>query len=70
MLGIKLEPELEARLERLARKTGRSKSYYAREAIRHFLEDREDYLPGIAILEREEPTITLEELERRLGLAR
>jgi RHH-type rel operon transcriptional repressor/antitoxin RelB len=70
MLGIKLEPELEAKLERLARKTGRSKSYYAREAIRHFLEDREDYLLGIAILEREEPTITLVELERRLGLAR
>ena len=35
MLGIRLEPALERRLERLARKTGRSKSYYAREAIHH-----------------------------------
>jgi RHH-type transcriptional regulator, rel operon repressor / antitoxin RelB len=70
MLGIRLEPELERRLERLAKKTGRSKSYYAREAIRQFLEDREDYLVGIAVLERNEPTIPLEELERRLGLAR
>ncbi len=70
MLGIRLEPELEERLERLAKKTGRSKSYYAREAIRQFLEDREDYLLGIAVLERQEPTISLEELERRLGLAR
>jgi Mn-dependent DtxR family transcriptional regulator len=33
-----------------------------------YLEDREDYLKGIAALERREPTITLEELERRLGL--
>jgi RHH-type rel operon transcriptional repressor/antitoxin RelB len=64
-----LEPELESRLEKLARKTGRSKSYYAREPIRQYLEDREDYLLGIAVLERNEPTINLEELERRLGLA-
>ena len=68
MLGIRLEPELEEKLESLAKETGRTKSYYAREAIRQFLEDREDYLKGIAALERREPTITLEELERRLGL--
>jgi RHH-type rel operon transcriptional repressor/antitoxin RelB len=68
MLGIRLEPELEEKLESLAKETGRSKSYYAREAIRQYLEDREDYLKGIAVLERREPTITLEELERRLGL--
>jgi RHH-type transcriptional regulator, rel operon repressor / antitoxin RelB len=68
MLGIRLEPDLEKKLDSLAKETGRSKSYYAREAIRQYLEDREDYLKGIAALERREPTITLEELERRLGL--
>jgi len=70
MLGSRLEPELEKKLESLARQTGRSKSYYARQAIRQFLEDREDYLKGVAALERREPTITLEELEKRLGLDR
>lgn len=70
MMGVRLEPELEARLEKLARRTGRTKSYYAREAIRQYLEDREDYLLGLSVLERNEPTISLEELERRLGLAR
>jgi len=70
MLGIRLEPGLERRLARLAKKTGRSKSYYAREAIRQFLEDRQDYLLGMTVLERNEPTISLDELERRLGLAR
>ncbi len=70
MLGIRLEPALERRLDRLAKKTGRSKSYYAREAIRQYLEDREDYLLGLSVLERDEPTISLDELERRLGLAR
>ena len=69
MLGIRLDRKLESRLERLAKQTGRTKSYYAREAIRQYLEDREDYLAGIAVLEREEPTISLKELERRLGLA-
>lgn len=39
-----------------------------REAILRSLEDREDYLLGIAVLERDEPTISLEELVRRLGL--
>ena len=68
MLGIRLEPELEEKLDTLARQTGRSKSYYARQAIRQFLEEREDYLKGIAVLERREPTISLDELERRLGL--
>ena len=68
MLGIRLDPELEAKLEALAEKTGRTKSYYAREAIRQYLEDREEYLLGLAALERNEPTISLEDLERRLGL--
>ncbi|HEY1659452.1 MAG TPA: ribbon-helix-helix protein, CopG family [Candidatus Sulfotelmatobacter sp.] len=45
MLGIRLEPELEKKLDSLARETGRSKSYYAREAIRLYLEDGEDYRP-------------------------
>ncbi len=68
MLGIRLEQELEEKLEKLARATGRSKSYYAREAIRQYLEDREDYLLGMAVLERSEKRISLEDLERKLGL--
>ena len=43
MPAIRLDPEIEARLERLARKTGRTKTYYAREAILEHLEDLEDY---------------------------
>ncbi len=68
MLGVRLEPELEKRLEKLAKQTGRSKSFYAKEAIRKFLEDREDYLLGIAALEKHTSTVSLEELERRNGL--
>ena len=68
MLGIRLDPELESRLERLAKDTGRTKSYYAKLAIKQFLEDREDYLRGIAALERNAPRISLEDLERELDL--
>ena len=70
MAGIDLNPELEHRLDLLAKETGRSKSYYAELAIKEFLEDREDYLKGIAALERNEPRISLEQLERELGLDR
>ena len=64
MLGIRLDTDTEERLERLAKQTGRSKSYYAREAIRTFLEDREDYLIGLAALEKRDPRISLEDLEK------
>ena len=42
MLALRLPPEIEKRLERLAKKTGRTKSYYAREAILRHVEDLED----------------------------
>ena len=38
MLGIRLEPELERRLDWLAGATGRPKSELAREAIRRYLD--------------------------------
>lgn len=42
MLSLRLPAVVEARLEDLARRTGRSKSYYAREAILEHLEELED----------------------------
>lgn len=43
MLALRLPPDLEARLDALAKKTGRTKSFYAREAIIEHIEDLEDY---------------------------
>lgn len=42
MLAIRLPREIEARLEALAKATGRSKTSYAREAILAHLDDLED----------------------------
>jgi RHH-type transcriptional regulator, rel operon repressor / antitoxin RelB len=42
MLAIRLPPDVEARLTALAEATGRSKSFYVREAIEEHLADLED----------------------------
>ncbi|ECA3795330.1 TraY domain-containing protein [Salmonella enterica subsp. enterica serovar Aqua] len=43
MLAIRLSDDIEARLDFLAKQTGRTKTFYAREAILVHLEDLEDY---------------------------
>lgn len=43
MLALRLPPEIEKRLAALAKKTGRTKSFYAREAIMQHIDDIEDH---------------------------
>ncbi|MDR1920877.1 MAG: DUF6290 family protein [Candidatus Adiutrix sp.] len=51
MLALRLPEEIESRLEALAKATGRTKSYYAKEAILTHLEDLEDaYMAEAAYL--------------------
>ena len=52
MLAIRLPSEIEARLEALAKATGRTKTYYAREAILEHLDDLEDIYLAEQTLER------------------
>jgi RHH-type rel operon transcriptional repressor/antitoxin RelB len=66
MLALRLPPEIEERLEALAKKTGRTKSYYAREAIVRQIEDIEDYYLAQRRLSRGGLRVTLESLERDL----
>jgi RHH-type transcriptional regulator, rel operon repressor / antitoxin RelB len=70
MVAVRLDPEMEAELNKLATETGRSKSYYMKEALASFLEDRADYLLALAALERQEPRTSLANLRRELGLER
>ena len=69
MLAIRLPKDIEDRLEALARQTGRTKTYYARQAILEYLDDLEDYYVAVARLEENLPAIPLEDVERQLGLA-
>ena len=72
MLAIRLPQSIEKRLEKLARRTGRTKSFYVREAILEHLDDLEDLYAAERSLAHirsgEEHTITLEDALKRHGL--
>jgi RHH-type transcriptional regulator, rel operon repressor / antitoxin RelB len=74
MLAIRLPQPIEKRLERLARRTGRTKTFYARQAILEHLEDLEDvYLAeqrSEQIRRGEVRTIPLKKVMKRHGLER
>jgi RHH-type transcriptional regulator, rel operon repressor / antitoxin RelB len=72
MLALRLPPDIEARLDALAKKTGRTKSQYAREAIVEYIDDLEDlYLAQkrYALIEKgKSKTLSLDEVEAQLGV--
>jgi RHH-type rel operon transcriptional repressor/antitoxin RelB len=68
VLTVRLSPKLETRLNRLSKRTGRPKSYYAKKALEAFLDEQEDYLIALSRLENKLPAIPLEEVVKRLGL--
>ena len=51
-VSIRLDPEIEQRLDQLAAQTGRAKSYYLRELIEGGLDDLEDFYLADAAMER------------------
>jgi len=66
MLALRLPPEIEARLDALAKKTGRTKSFYAREAILEHIEDLEDaYIAEERVRTDMGERISLEEMTRK-----
>ena len=73
MFAIRLPADVEERLDRLARTTGRTRTFYAREAILEYLDDLGDlYLAEQRLIDSQagrSRTCTLEEVERELGLA-
>ena len=73
MLALRLPEEIESRLEKLAKSTGRTKSFYAREAIIEHLADLEDlYLAEkrlAKVRSGKTKTISLNAVEAELGLA-
>ncbi len=70
--SIRLEPEIEARLDALAARTGRTKAYYLRQLIENGLQDLEDYYKAVEVSERirrgEEKTRPWAEVRHELGL--
>jgi RHH-type transcriptional regulator, rel operon repressor / antitoxin RelB len=72
MLAIRLPPEIETRLDALAKATGRTKTFYAREAILEHLADLEDiYLAEqrlVALRAGKTKAIPLQAVLKRHGL--
>ena len=72
MLAIRLPGEIENRLEALAQATGRTKTFYAREAILNHLDDLEDlYLAEARMIDiraGRTKTVPLEEVMKRYGM--
>jgi RHH-type rel operon transcriptional repressor/antitoxin RelB len=72
-ISLRLPEELAARLDRLSKKTGRSKSFYMLEAIQERMEDLEDWYLAeermIAHRKGRTKSYTQAEMEREFGLA-
>jgi RHH-type transcriptional regulator, rel operon repressor / antitoxin RelB len=72
MLAIRLPPDIEARLAELAKRTGRTKSFYVREAVLTHLDELEDLYLAERRLEHlregRSGSIPLNDLIRRHGV--
>ncbi len=68
VLPIRLSDDLNTRLDYLAKETGRTKTYYARQAIVTYLEDMEDTYLALQRLEQPKQYLTTEQLEKKLDL--
>jgi RHH-type rel operon transcriptional repressor/antitoxin RelB len=72
VLAVRLPEEMDKRLENIAKKTHRSKTYYVKEAIQAYLDAHERELEIIAEYEEQVrngtlKTISFEEMIKRLG---
>ena len=70
--SIRLDSEVEERLNFLATQTGRTKAFYLRELITRGMEDLEDYYLAADVLERvrkgEEEILSSSDVRRSLDL--
>lgn len=73
-VSLRLDPEIEQRLDHLAAQTGRAKSYYLRELIEGGLDDLEDFYLADATMERvrkgEESVLDAAEVRKSIALDR
>lgn len=70
MLAIRLPEQIEKRLDALVKQTGRSKTYYAREAILEYLDDLEDYYLAEQRMQKfsEAKVLPLEKVMKKYGV--
>jgi RHH-type transcriptional regulator, rel operon repressor / antitoxin RelB len=72
LMALRVPVEICDRLDALAKRTGRTKSFYVRTALLEYIEDVEDAYDADEVMKRirsgKEKVYTLAEVERHLGL--
>ncbi len=68
MTSVRLSPELEARLERLATLTGRTKTFYIRQLLEEHIDELEDRYIAEHRLENPDERLTSQQVRQELGL--
>ncbi len=72
MIAVRIPKEIEDRLDRIAKLTGRTKTFYVREAILEHLDELEDVYVAGKVLENvrsgKEETVLLDDLLKEYGV--
>ena len=69
MLAVRIPKEIEDRLDSLSKKTGRTKSFYIRQALDEYLEELEDvYLAEERLTDKKRQMMSLQQLEEYLDV--
>lgn len=68
MASLRLEKELETRLDRLAEITGRTKTFYIRQLIEEHIDELEDRYIAEYRLEKPAKRLSGKEMRQELGL--
>lgn len=67
-ITARIPDELNDSLTILSKETERNKNYLIKKALENYLEEKGDLLSALARIEKEEETISLDEIERKYGL--
>jgi RHH-type rel operon transcriptional repressor/antitoxin RelB len=69
VLSMRLDEKLDRKLQRLAKDTERSKSYFIKKALELYLDEYEDYQIALARrADKDDETLTLAQARKALGL--
>lgn len=67
-IAVRLQKELYQRLSSLATRTGRSKSFYVKQALARYLEDMEDLYLAVDRIENPGERVSMEEAKKILDV--
>lgn len=69
IVTTRISEAVDNKLEVLAKETDRNKSYLIRKAIESYIQEIDDIKDAINILDSNEETISLEDIQKKHGLA-